>query len=74
MTIVVVPKFDFVNFLESIKKHRATHLLYDSTFPYALASRKLFCFFWVQGCPPYGHIVVQGLNLAPLPNGRSLLN
>ncbi|KAI0257049.1 amp dependent CoA ligase [Lactifluus subvellereus] len=27
MTIVVVPKFDFVKFLESIKKHRATHLL-----------------------------------------------
>lgn len=52
MTIVVVPKFDFVNFLESIKKHRATHLLYDSTFPYALASRKLFCFFLGAGLSP----------------------
>jgi len=27
MSIVVVPRFDFLKFLESIKRHRATHLL-----------------------------------------------
>ncbi|KAH9960787.1 amp dependent CoA ligase [Lactifluus volemus] len=27
MSIVVVPKFDFIKFLESVQRHRATHLL-----------------------------------------------
>jgi hypothetical protein len=39
-------------------------------FPMPSPQENCFFFFWVQGCPPYGHIVVQGLNLAPLPNRR----
>ncbi len=31
MSIVVVPRFDFVKFLESMKRHKATHILYVFT-------------------------------------------
>ena len=56
MSIVIVPKFSFSDFLESIVRHQATHLLLSHLVP-CLADTNNIC---LQPCTTTSSSSVQG--------------